>query len=114
MSEAQKPTRGVPVELDRTRYFRFPVRALKQFREGGEVSLTQILLVGLRGDDPELTEEMLDDLVDLENLPTIADAVKKATSGILDLTRMFKLDSGVKAGPPAPPPAAGKVGEVEP
>lgn len=108
MSETPKPTRGVPIELDRTRYFRFPVKALKQFREQPETTLTHLLLVGLRGDDPDLTEEHLDDIIDLENLPKVAEAVKKATSGILDLGKMFKIE-GVKADPPVPSPAAGAV-----
>lgn len=109
MSKDQKPapTRGVPVELDRTRYFRYTLGTLRKLREelGVEAleagvsgdKLTKVFWYGLKGDDPELTTEKIDELIDLENLDVVVDAMRKA------MGHKAKVEV---LGPPTPTPAA--------
>lgn len=85
------PTKGVAVELDRTRYLRYPLAVLKQLQsEGADKSLQQILLLGLQKDDPALTLEQLEDIVTLENMHVLFEPMRKATGGLIDLSRLFK------------------------
>lgn len=98
------PTRGVAVELDRQRFLRYPLSVLKQLQRDGESkSLGEVIWIGLKGDDPTLTVEQVDDMIDLENLHTLFGPVKRATGGLIDLSRLFR---GVQQDPPSPPPAA--------
>ncbi len=99
------PTRGVEVELDRKRYLRYPLSVLKSLQdEGADKSLGQILLLGLKKDDPNLTIEQVEDMIDLENLDKLFDPVKKATGGLINLANVFK-GMGAQAGPQTPSPA---------
>jgi len=105
------PTRGVPVTLDRVRHLRFPIGVLRpEMFEGA--TLSRILWLGLRGDDPDLTEETVNDLIDLETLPSLRDALKKASSGMIDLKKLFPVMFGVeeKEDPQVPSPVAGDGG----
>lgn len=86
-TETPTPTRGVPITLDRVRYIRYSLRVLRELREkfGDKLeaglsgdNLAEVLLLGLRGDDPELTVTVLEDLIDLEHLDEVMVAVKKA------------------------------------
>lgn len=81
------PTRGIPIELDRKRHLRFPLGVLKDIADTDADVLTMIWL-GLKHEDPELTIEQVGEIVDLEMLPTLTDALKKASGGMLDLTGM--------------------------
>lgn len=107
MEQNQKPTRGVPVELDKTRYLRFPLKALRALRtEDADKSLGQILLLGLQGDDPSLTLDQVEELIDLQNIATLFEPVKKATGGMIDLSKIFKT-VGIEGDPQTPSPVAG-------
>lgn len=99
------PTRGVAVDLDRTRYLRYPLSVLKSLQEeGADKSLGQILLLGLKKDDPELTIDQVEDMIDLENLDKLFAPVKKATGGLINLANVFK-GMGAEPGPQTPSPA---------
>ena len=101
------PTRGVAVELDRTRYLRYTLGVLKRLQEhGADNSLGQILLLGLKSDDPALTVEQVEEMIDLENLHTLFDPVKRATGGLIDLSVVFKTMGSQD--PQSPLPAAGQ------
>lgn len=85
--ETPTPTRGVPIELDRTRYLRFSLGTLRRIREefGEDLEaglsgdkLAKVLWYGLRGSDPELTVEQLEEIIDLEQLPAVIEALGKA------------------------------------
>lgn len=109
MSDQHTPTRGVPVKLDRVRYLRYPLGLLEEIkREIGDDSfeqgfsgmkLVKMLWYGLRGDDPELTQEQVGDLVDLENLVEVTAALQKATGQKV----VSRGDAGT---PPTPSPEA--------
>lgn len=88
------PTRGVPVQLaadDRVRHLRYSMRTLKEIRAkfGDQVlskswegdAVAELLWYGLKHEDPNLTIEQIEDLVDLEHLEEIMKAVKTATGG---------------------------------
>ena len=93
------PTRGVPVMLDKKRHLRFSLKTMRELREKfGENALetgldqdaiATLLWYGLRHEDPELTPELVEDMVDLEQLTEVMQAVFKATGtrGRLELTR---------------------------
>lgn len=101
-------TRGVPVELDRTRYLRYPLATLISIQEqieDGTIELKgaaflrklpELLLMGFRGDDPELTQEAVGQMVDGENLPAVVEAFQKAM-GLEDVPE----DAPAPAGKPA-------------
>jgi hypothetical protein len=83
------PTRGVPVELDRTRRLRYTFATRRKMIEalGGEEKLTaslsgddlcKVLWYGLQHEDPSLTVEQVEDMVDLENLSETVTALSKA------------------------------------
>jgi len=90
------PTRGVLVTLDRPRHIRYTLRALREIRtEFGEDALTRgvsadsvakLLWFGLRHEDPDLTIEQVEEMVDLENLDEVMRAVGVATSGRVTTT----------------------------
>lgn len=102
-TEKPTPTRGVEVELDRKRYLRYPLSVLKSLQdENADKSLGQILLLGLKKDDPSLTIDQVEDMIDLENLDKLFDPVKKATGGLINLASVFK---GMEKGPQTPSPA---------
>lgn len=82
------PSRGVPVTLDRVRYFRYTLKALRAIREefgdnalkegvSGE-KLAKVLWLGLVGDDPSLTPELVEEMIDMEHLDDVTAAMKKA------------------------------------
>lgn len=108
MTEARTPppTRGVPVELDRTRYLRYTLATMRTIREefGKELAagisddkLAKVLWYGLRGEDPTVTIEQVEEAIDLENLSTVMDAMRKAMGQKARVERI--------AGPPEPAPA---------
>ena len=101
--QAPTPTRGVAVDLDCRRYLRYPLKVLKSLQaEGAAASLGQILFLGLKTDDPELTLDFVESLIDLESLPTLFGPVKKATGGLIDLSRVFEDMVEKDPQPPAP------------
>lgn len=103
------PTRGVAVDLDKRRYLRYPLKVLRGLQaEGAAASLGQILFLGLKEDDPELKLEDVEALIDLENLPTLFEPVKKATGGLIDLTKVFEHMTKPDPQPPTPAGASGK------
>lgn len=83
------PIRGVPIELDRTRYLRYSLGTLREIRAefGAEAlakgieddAVAKFLWYGLRHEDAELTVEAVEEMVDLQNLPMVLDAVSEAT-----------------------------------
>jgi len=92
MSESTpSPTRGVPVDLDGETYFlRYSLKTLRQLREEfgedvlerGEIAgddVAKFLWYGLRDGHPDLTVEQIEDMVDLQNLPRVIEAVVEAT-----------------------------------
>ena len=86
-----RPTRGVPVALDRTRYLRYSLRTRRKIREEfgdqamseglSDEKLAKMLYYGLLEDDPTITVDQIEDLVDLENLKDILNAVVQAFGG---------------------------------
>lgn len=104
------PTRGVPLELDKTRYLRYSLATRRKIRvEFGEEEtktytddkLAKLLWYGLVEDDPTLTIEQLENIIDLENLHVVMEAVQKAMGS---KAKVIIMD------PPAPTPAAGSGG----
>lgn len=100
------PTRGVPVELDKTRYLRYSLATRKKIRAefGDEMAkgvsderLAKLLWFGLAEDDPTLTVEQVENLIDMEMLPTVMEAVQKA---------MGSKAKATITNPPTPTPAA--------
>lgn len=83
------PTRGVPVELDRTRHLRYSMATLAELEEkfgdlknvSGIRNVIHLLWAGLRHEDPDLTEAQVGEIVDGENLPSLLEAVTKAMGG---------------------------------
>ena len=83
------PTRGVPLMLDRERYLRFSLGTIRRLKEKlGKTALeegvstdllAELLWFGLQHGDPELTVEQVEEMVDLEHLTEIMDAVALAT-----------------------------------
>jgi hypothetical protein len=83
------PTRGVPVELEgKTYYLRFSLAAMKSivgdeneenfFKNMTIAKLGPMLLAGLKASAPELTLEQLEEMIDLQNIAEITDALGKA------------------------------------
>lgn len=91
MADEKKPapTRGVPVDLDRTRHLRYPLGVLHGIEEFGLKDLPKMLYLGLKHEDEEITEEALGEMVDLEMLPDLAEPLRKATAGLFDITVLF-------------------------
>ncbi len=98
-NETPTPTRGVPVQLDKLRHLRFSLRTMREVREefGKDAlasglegdSVAKMLWYGLKHEDPELTPEIIEDIVDLEQLSDVMEAVAQATGqrGSLALLR---------------------------
>ena len=93
--------------LDHERHLRYSLLTLRKIREefGKEAlesgltddKLAKVLWYGLVGEDPALTVEKIEEIVDLENLSPVLEAMTKA---------MGYRTRTVPQGPPAPPPAA--------
>lgn len=111
MTDTQKtptPSKGVPVMLDRERYFRYTLGTLRKIREelGDEAlkegvsgeKLAKVLCYGLQGDDPDLTPEKVEEIIDLTMLDDVVASMRKA------MGQKIK----VAAGPQKPVPAAGE------
>ena len=83
------PTRGVPIVLDRERHLRFSLKTMREMREKfgpdglkagfNQDKIAELLWYGLRGEDPGLTVEDVEELVDLETLSAVMEAVSLAT-----------------------------------
>lgn len=83
--------KGLPITLadGKERHLRFTVRDAKevyalqeqQERRTPIEETLQILLIGLRHDDPSLTEDALLDLVDMADLPMLSRSVREAMGG---------------------------------
>jgi len=82
------PTKGVPIMLDRQRYLRYTLKTLRKIREelgedalktgvSGE-KLAKVLCYGLQGDDPSMTWEQVEDIIDLSQLEDVVIAMRKA------------------------------------
>ncbi len=75
--------------LDRERHLRFSLKTMKEMREKfgpdglkagfNQDRIAELLWYGLRGEDPALTVEMVEELVDLETLKEVMEAVSLAT-----------------------------------
>jgi hypothetical protein len=110
-----KPTRGVVVELDRTRYLRYSLGTLRKIREElgadalekgvADEKLAKVLWYGLVEEDPSITTEQIEQMVDMENLQSVLDAVMKAMG--------YRAKATANVDPPAPSPAAA-AGPAEP
>lgn len=79
------PTRGVPVELDRKRHFRYSLATMRQLEEKfGGLSFEGIgetihaIYLGLKHEDDELTEEQVAEMIDGQNLGEVTRAMAKA------------------------------------
>lgn len=119
------PTRGVPLMLDRQRYLRFSLRTMREMRakfgpdalkEGFDTnSIAELLWFGLRGEDPELTVEAVEELVDMEQLAEVMAAVSLATGtqGVeaKDVVVEEKVEGKEEADRPSPAPSAASTGE---
>ena len=98
------PTRGVAVQLDKQRFLRFPLSVLKVLqKEGADRSLSDIMFMGLKADDPALTLAQVEEMIDLENLPALYEPVRKASGGLINLAKVFK--DLVEQDPQLPSPA---------
>jgi len=100
------PTRGVPVELGGQQYFlRYTMATLRKIRqemgpqalaEGvGDDKLIKVLWYGFKNQHPDLTEEQVEELIDLRDLKNVVIALRQAMGG-----------TDVKLVPPMPAPAA--------
>ena len=90
MPSKTKPTKGVPVDLDRTRHLRFPLSSLRALQEDDAKSLEGILCAGLKHEDPDLTPEKVGEIVSLDMLDGLTGPVKEATGGLVDLGVIFE------------------------
>ena len=82
------PSKGVPITLDRPRFFRYTLGTLRKIREelGDEAlkdgvsgeKLAKVLCYGLQGDDPELTPEKVEEIIDLQKLEEVVAAMRQA------------------------------------
>ncbi|MFW6202560.1 MAG: hypothetical protein ACOC8B_08275 [Gemmatimonadota bacterium] len=79
-------TRGVPVTLDKERRLRFPIGVMRDLEDA---DLATILHAGLVHEDPDLTVEQVGQMIDLEMLPELAEPVKRATSGMVDIAHIL-------------------------
>lgn len=102
MTDEQKPapTRGVPVELDRTRRLRYPLGVLHGYTGEGDVgtALADLLHRGLKHEDPDLTVEEVGEIVDLEMIPNLIEPLRKATGGLANVEALFGLNGDKPAG----------------
>jgi hypothetical protein len=82
------PSKGVPITLDRPRFFRYTLGTLRKIREelGDEAlregvsgeKLAKVLCMGLQGDDPDLTPEKVEEIIDLQKLEEVVSAMRQA------------------------------------
>lgn len=90
--ERTTPTRGVPVELDRTRHLRYSLGTVRKIMEEFEVddpekipldvtNLGKFLWYGLKHEDPDLTVEDVEEMVDMQNIVPLHEAVGEAMGG---------------------------------
>lgn len=82
-----KPTKGVEVSLDKKRHLRYPLATLRAITD--DADLITILHLGLKWEDENLTEEEVGEIVDLEMLHELADPLKKATGGLVDVNALL-------------------------
>ena len=114
--QSQAPTRGVPVDLgdgkERRLRYSFATRREMITEFGGEKAmmsdlngdkLCRVLWYGLKGSDPAITDEVIEELVDMENITDIVGAMMKA----LGFKGAAKLEIGAPNPPTTPEPAAG-------
>lgn len=83
------PTKGVPLMLDRERHLRFSLGTIRRLKdklgktaleEGVSTDLlAELLWFGLTHEDADLTVEQVEEMVDLEHLTEVMDAVSAAT-----------------------------------
>jgi hypothetical protein len=84
------PTKGVPVELDRTRRLRYPLGVLHGITN--DTPLDKVLWLGLKHEDAELTVEQVGDMIDLEMMPALAEPLRKATGGLVKVNILFSMN----------------------
>lgn len=80
------PTRGVRVELDRTRHIRYSLGTMADLEDKfgsledveGIRDTIHVIWSGLKHEDPDLTREEVAEMVDGENLETVMEAVAEA------------------------------------
>ena len=98
-TKSPTPTQGVPIELGgKTYHLRYSLKTRRMFREdvGQDILsanvmgdlLAKLLMYGLLDDDPDMTEERVEELVDLEHIADVVDALSEAT-GTSALLKMF-------------------------
>ncbi len=109
------PTRGVPLMLDKKRRLRFSLKTMRLLREEfgdktlttglGQDSIGKFLWYGLKHEDPELTIDQVEEMIDLEQLTEVLEAIAKATG---NRGKLEQLKVAVAAAsddvPPAGPP----------
>lgn len=84
------PSKGVPVTLDRVRHLRYPLGVLRGITV--DTDLAEVLYLGLKHEDEELTAEQVGEMIDLEMMPSLADPLKRATGGLVNVKLMFSLN----------------------
>lgn len=84
------PSKGVPVTLDRVRHLRYPLGVLRGITV--DTDLAEVLYLGLKHEDDELTAEQVGEMIDLEMMPSLADPLRKATGGLVNVRVMFSLN----------------------
>lgn len=87
-NQSPTPTRGVPIELDRTRHLRYSLATTRKMREKfgdtfekegiGDEAIAEVLWFGLKHEDDEITIEAIEEMVDLQNLATVMSCVMEA------------------------------------
>lgn len=108
------PTRGVVVMLDKERRLRYTLGTMRKIREefGADAvekgfatdELSRLFLYGLKHEDPKLTLEDVEEMVDGENLKTLTDAMVAAfgQKNVDPLLAIPKATEGVADGSPSP------------
>lgn len=115
INENPRPTRGVPVMLDRERRLRYTFKTRRQMLEavGGEEAfqkgltgdkLPEVLWYGLIHEDPTLTVEDVEEMVDMEILNDVVQCMLKAM-GYKGQVVMLPTEAGAEGNPPSAPPA---------
>ncbi|MGL5692442.1 MAG: hypothetical protein ACRCXA_00070 [Peptostreptococcaceae bacterium] len=86
--------KGTLIKLDRNRYLKFNLNSIRVLEKEHNIAfdkleeefsmeaVQKILYVGLLKDDPTLTFEEVGELVDLENIQVVVDALGKAFGGL--------------------------------
>ncbi len=126
------PTRGVPLEIDgTTRYLRFSLKTMRLIREklGEDIlekgvaaqAMGDVLYLALKDSDPELTLDIVEDMIDLENMHLASAAIIAATGqrAVVETTEVEEQEGQEEPGKQPDPPTptlvveAQSVGEVE-